>query len=57
MKTYYYEYLELDGVFDRGQVSAADLETAWYIIKKKVGRGALVTRVFEEVYSGRYLVD
>ena len=57
MKVYFFEYEDPWGTFERTSIKATDTEEAWYKIKKYVGKGSVVLKVFEPVFDGRYQVE
>lgn len=55
--TYFFEYEDSWGTFERTSIKATDIEEAWYKIKVYVGKGATILKVFETVYEGEYIVE
>jgi hypothetical protein len=57
MEVYFFEYQDSWGTFERTSIRAENLDDAWIKIKKYVGKGATILKVFETVYNGEYLVE
>jgi hypothetical protein len=57
MKKYVFEYLDDEGLFEEFHIKAEDRETAWFKIKEYAGIGAVILGVYEEIFSGEWLVE
>ena len=57
MQTYFFEYLDSWGTFERTSIKASNYEEAWDKIKVYVGKGATILKVFQTAFDGNYLVQ
>lgn len=57
MKKYVFEYLDDEGLFEEFHVKASDSEQAWFKIKEYAGKDAIILGVYEEIFSGEWLVE
>lgn len=57
MKKYVFEYLDDEGLFEEFHVKASDSEQAWFKIKEYAGPGSTILAVYEEIYSGEFVIE